>query len=454
MFPTALADQGDPSDVVYIAIGSRHYAETSSPDTRALPSIRGANRSARTVANLLSARGAEAGVLLTSTSDGPVTRDDVFAALDAGIAEALVKADPFLFVYFAGHGLSEGFAWTHLSIPGDVAMGLDSYGELELDLDAAVDRAIPASTLVDHLDQSGLPYLLILDTCYEGDPVNLEAYQRVLSGENRRFLADMADILRFMNQFRQSSPVVFSTEPGTLVTTVPDPDNELLSLAPLARRLALLRRASGSVTLNELINHLTSGTSDTKTRPGITFAETRELGERVLMSVSRNEEMALLELTGSGTESRICCRTGDPISGVERTVTYRGALSTTGPEDEWVTQGRSHSLSVDDIMLDPDDLSALSVVLWPDTDEVWTVSLSTGDGSPFKTGETYVDNGLGGAELSISGNGRGCSEDIGQFEVADARFDGTGLVRLEVSFRQSCDGDPAVADGRFVLERF
>lgn len=442
-------------DVVYVAIGSRHYVEAEDPHTRALGEIRGANRSARQVSKMMAEGGAAAGVLLTSSRNAPVTRDEIFAALDAGIAEASVQDDPFLFVYFAGHGLSEGFAWTHLAIPGDIVVALDEAGEMELDLETAYARAVLAGELVDRLNQTGAPYALILDACYEGSPVDLEAYQAVFSAQNRAFLSDMADILRFKNQFRQPSPVIFSAQPGTLVPTAKDPSNALLSLAPMARRLALLARAEGNVTLEEMIAHLTDPAADSETDPGVSFAQLDAHGDKVLLASSSASPIAPLELKGGGSGPLPCCRAADAPDGMDGMTAYRGALTASGPPGEWVTDGERQFVEVDDVMLDPTDLGGVSIVLWPEDDaNIWTADFSTGRGAAFEVGRVYRDDGADdGPALSVSGDGRGCSEDTGAFKVLDARYDEVGLKRLEIAFTQYCDGEDAAAEGRLVLER-
>lgn len=452
--PPVYADETVRADLVYVAIGSRHYVEAIVPDTKSMTDIRAANRSARQVSDLLRSRGAASGVLLTSEPGASVTRDDVFVALDIAMAEAAIHESPFVVFYVAGHGLSEGFAWTHLTMPGDVVVALDAFGDIELDLETAMERAIIASELVDRLNAGGMPYALILDTCYEGDPVDLEAYQMVFSDQNRAFLDDMADILRFMNQFHQPSPVIFSATPGSVVPTAPDPENELLSLAPMSRRLALLKDQPDDITLNDFVSQLTQPSADPLTGAGISYSETGQLGDLVLLSDSRaNPMIEPLELSGSGSAPMPCCRAEDAVGEYEDFVLYSGRLEVQGPADEWVTDGRRHEVQFDDVALEPKALSYVFGVVWTEDDQVWTIEFNTGDGSRFEVGRTYIDQGEVGPQLSVSGDGRGCDADQGAFKVLTADIDETGLNRLEIEFRQSCDGDARLAKGYVTLER-
>jgi hypothetical protein len=448
----ALADQPDV-DLVYVAIGSRHYAETAEATLQGFPEIRAAARSAQRVSEMLSARGASDGVLMTSARDGFVTRRDVFDALDEGIARAQARNDPFLLVYFAGHGLSEGFAWTHISMPGDLVLEKDADGQPILDLDRAASTAIIASELADYIGKTGLPYLLILDTCYEGGDVELTSYQEILGNEVSNLVSNMADILRFMNQFRQESPVVFSTSPGNIVRTSFDPASPQLGLAPLARRLLLLETDPGPLILSAILNQLTGKDRDIETEPGVSFAEPSSLSGRRLLGAPSRAGPDPLKLTGSATASQACCRPATPAALQGDEDSYRAVLELSGPEGEYVSGGVSHKSAIGATSIAAYQPGEVSVLIWPEEGAAWSADFSSGTGSPFREGDEFVVKPGSQAQLDVWGDGRGCSEISGAFSVEDARYDETGLIRLEVRFLQHCDGGAEAAEGRLILER-
>lgn len=448
----ALADQPDV-DLVYVAIGSRHYAESAEPALQGFPEIRAAARSAQRVTEMLSARGASDGVLLTSARDRFVTRQDVFAALDEGIAKAQARSDPFLLVYFAGHGLSEGLAWTHISMPGDLILEKDADGQPILDLDRAASTAIIASELADYIGKTDLPYLLILDTCYEGGEVELTSYQQILGDEVSNLVSGMADILRFMNQFRQDSPVVFSTSAGNIVRTSFDPASPQLGLAPLARRLLLLETDPAPLSLSAILDQLTGKGRDDETEPGVSFAEPSSYSGRLLLGAPGRVGSAPLKLTGSATTGQACCRPAAPAALQGDEESYRAVLELSGPEGEYVSGGVSHKAAIGATSIAAFQPGEVSVLIWPQDGAAWSADFSSGTGSPFRAGDAFVVKPGSQAQLDVWGDGRGCSEISGAFSVEDAQYDEAGLVRLDVRFSQHCDGGAAAAEGRLTLER-
>lgn len=62
---------------------------------------------------------------------------------------------------FASHGISEGVAWNHFSVPGNFVYGtpLD-----ELDVQAMAAHTLYAGDLADELDKLKIPYILLPDS--------------------------------------------------------------------------------------------------------------------------------------------------------------------------------------------------------------------------------------------------------------------------------------------------
>jgi len=77
----------------------------------------------------------------------------------------------------------------------------------------------------------------------------------------RGLLAAFAPV-RFLNEFHQPNPVVYSTAPGTVVLTAPDPLNPLgYEIGPLARRALLATRDGAAKSLATFVRSKPPATS-------------------------------------------------------------------------------------------------------------------------------------------------------------------------------------------------
>jgi hypothetical protein len=272
-------------DVFALAIGSTDYAPASGGQ-HAFPKIRGANKSARLVADRLLKGGAAYGLVLTSSDGHYISLADIQGAFSR-VRQVLKDArprNPLLVIYFAGHGVSEGVGWNHFSIPGTFVYrgALASFP-----LDDLAKTTLHAGSFADDIDQIKVPYLLVLDTCYEGTLASFES--PVLTATATRNLADVATALRVMNEFHQTNPVLFSTAPGTIAKTVADPtDPAALPVAPLARRLLLIAdpvlNDRRELTLDAFIRRMTAADLDSEARPAVTHAEASPLWANAILA--------------------------------------------------------------------------------------------------------------------------------------------------------------------------
>ena len=232
----------------FLAVGSNTYIKPNGPAEHGFVSLDDMTTSARLVGDLLSRNGAVSGIVLTSTASSFVSRGDFESALST-LGER-IRSDhpthPLVVVYLAGHGISEGIAWTHFSVPGNFVYG----PPLErLDAEAVAQHTIYAAGVADELDRLKVPYMLLLDSCYSGKAADFTS--PFLSPTAIDNLRDVAAVLRFVNEFHQSNPVVFSTSPGTEVLPAEDPrDPKRHSLGPIARRLLLLTREATATGAN------------------------------------------------------------------------------------------------------------------------------------------------------------------------------------------------------------
>jgi hypothetical protein len=219
------------------------------------------------------------------------------------------KAPRPLFVfYFAGHGISEGIAWNHFSVPGNFAYRGDAS---KLDIEGLSKNTLYSGELVDELQKLRVPFLALLDNCYEGEERTFES--SVLSGPAIRNLSDVGGVLRVMNEFRDTYPVLFSTSPGTTVATVENPlePEGATNIGPLSRRfsLSVTRRLERekSVALNALLEDMTSAGLDSLTIPAVTHSPVPQGAETPFLVQGTGKKFIERRL-GTGKAIEICCR--------------------------------------------------------------------------------------------------------------------------------------------------
>jgi hypothetical protein len=163
------------------------------------------------------------------------TLDDISHALErvkAALAEAREER-PLLIVYIASHGISEGIAWNQFSLPGTFTyLGKPE----ELGIEPLSRATLHAATLVDKLEKLKIPFLVILDICYEGKSRSFES--EALTATASRSSAAVAQILRHINEFNGRTLSCLRHRRATLcrwrpILTIPAPAmSDLLPAAP------------------------------------------------------------------------------------------------------------------------------------------------------------------------------------------------------------------------------
>jgi hypothetical protein len=420
--------------------------------------ITGANTGARILAQRLAQGGARFGIVVTSARDQFVSVRDFSTALDD--LAARIRADraraPLLIVYFAGHGITEGVAWNHFSLPGDFVYRGDI---ARLDIEGLSARTLHATELVERLKALRLPYVLLLDTCYEGEEATFQT--PVLTGPAVESLRSIAGVLRFMNEFRQGEPVLFSTAPGTVVTTVPDPTNPKGDpVGPLARRAVLLLdtavKGRTRLSVAAFVQGLTDARLDSETKPAVTYAQ-KAPWWRLPLTTSLTAPGRVEARTGTAVgPGEACC--SPPAAPHSVTAVLTGRVEFAGPARDYITGGQriafdtharwtAHTAGPGDLTLRTETSAGAA----------WEVSLSTPRGAPF-VARRYagaVRHGFAHAEqpgLAVTGDGRACNESQGEFTIQEFSFAPDGkLRRLRATLRQRCDGSPAWLTGTIDL---
>lgn len=386
-------DRDGGYDLYLVAVGSSFYAEAQQPDEKAFSRIFGGNKSARFVATRLHGAGAKYGVLLTSAREKFITVQDIYSAIDHVTAQ--IKRDgserPLFLFYFAGHGISEGVGWHQFLVPGNFLYRGSLVG---LNVEALGSATLSASALVNKLDDAQFRYIAILDACYEGDEAKFES--PVLEGPAVDSLRSVANILRFMNEFRHQSPVLFSTPPGSVVSTVEDPTaSSPEQIAPSARRITLaLDTAAGGgnpMTVSEFINLMKSRQLDTQTLPAVTNAEPAE-DWRLQFLTWQREGRIVKEMQGSATRGEVCCEQAPIATNDTQTDRVAGRVTIRPEDSDYISQGYGFDFQ-GDLAVNSTGSGTISAKFEQNGEE-WELQFSTPDDTPFAVNPTRTRSGF------------------------------------------------------------
>ncbi|MCO5966025.1 hypothetical protein GOB42_24990 [Sinorhizobium meliloti] len=433
----------------FVAVGSSHYAEPNMPGEKGFPRIFGANKSTRFVAERLLSGGARHGIQLTSAAGRFISIRDIHGAIDDVLTRMELDAppNPLLVFYFAGHGISEGVAWNQFLVPGDFLYD----GTLaDKDIEGLARSTLTAADLMGRLNAGKVRYLAILDACYEGQEKKFE--HPVLTGPAIQSLQQVAFALRFMNEFHQESPVLFSTAPGSVVRTVADPTGSSRDyIAPLARRIALLldATADGSRSLNlaRFVSAMRARDLDPETKPAITHSTPADDWDRAFLVFS-SPGGRLIERVGTAEHGATCCQAG-PFAHLQgRTVS--GSVVIEAERGEYITAGETIRFTGDLTVTVPE---ADTVELrFKYMDEEWEIIFDAPDEDRLAEGSyngagRYPFSDPGQAAMSISGRSRGCNEVHGSFQVEQLEESNGSISALTAAFEQHCDDNPSPLKG-------
>lgn len=453
------------AQVYFVAVGSSWYAAPAGPGERGLGKLPGGNKSARVIAGLLNRGGARFGVVLTSGDGQFISLADIRSAIDRTVKAMREDrpAAPLLVFYFAGHGISDGVAWNHFSLPGTFVYRGDAS---QLHVDQLAGKTLHAASLADDLDKLKVPYLVLLDTCYEGKEARFDS--PVLTGAAVESLRATAGVLRFVNEFHQESPVIFSTEPGTVVSTAPDStDPKADPIGPLARRATIVfdesRRTGHDLSLGAFVKRMVADDLDRLTKPAMTKAQSGRTWERLLASTGPDHG-TVETASGTATSPEFCC--GESVEGASRddkssTAQPRqmsGSVRLAGSAGEYITEGKAIKVISPGVPITLTENGPGDITIEAgDGADAWEVSLSTHDGRPFAKRRydgaqrhSFADPGHAG--LSVSGDGRACNAVNGDFVVKEVVY-GTGgeLTRLVATVTQRCEDNKAPLVGEIEL---
>lgn len=454
-------------DVFVLSIGSGDYAEAESSGVYAFPDNEAAYLGARRVARVFRDGGARHVIQLLGRDGEYLTAVDIYTAIDDAAAEARASraADPVLIVYFSGHGFSETFGYSLFLAPGDLviphaALDLDTTITTVLDVEAVAIRAPTGLALKETLDATGIPYFLILDTCFETDTnLDLEALQLV-SQTITDLSRDVSDIIRVLNLPRGPHPVLFSAPPGTLALPEQDPIDGYSYIAPMARRLVLAAQAAGAaketLDMAQVVKALTQDDQNLGGEPGVTwFAGSFETGP--ILAPGTYAPTSIERRRGTAYAATTCCQ--ESLSGrVPDTETVKwiieGEVAFHPAGEDFVTDGQSFEARFEADEVTVSEVTENGVEIDVDLEDGSWFSLAISvPGTAFEPGVFVQVQRHGFTEtnrpgMSVSIEGRACNEVAGTFELEAVGKDTDGALRaLDVKLRQICDDGPGALVG-------
>ena len=299
--------------------------------------------------------------------------------------------------------------------------------------------------MIDTLESFKIPFVALLDTCSEGKEQDFR--YSVLSAAAQRNLRDVAGILRVVNEFRDTYPVLFSAQPGKVAKTVEDPRDSFSSIGPIARRLTLIfdraNQSAAPLPLGRVLNELTSAALDSQTKPEISHTE--KLSFPMLISEPTVAAGKVEHVTASASQPSICCRKQAATAPASRRVT--GTLQLKGKSDEFITGGKSYELVSPPATFTVTNLDAGRISI--EVDDIpgspWSASFETNDGNRFAPknyfrAQRFDFGDKGRPTLEVSGNGHACNRIEGSYSVDSVEYEPDGtLQRLRLKFTQVCD---------------
>jgi len=253
-------------DLFYLSIGSSHY---SNP---ALGSLDAANTAAERMSQLFQKMGAKSGITLLSSKEKMLNRSRLFVALTE-ILERAKKSkskNPFIIVYYAGHGFSSGRYKSHFLPPGNF-----SKNPKLMDQEEWFEYAIAPLEIEETIDSAKMDFMMLLDCCYDGKLIDPEyADQFIIDNFGMEKVDELMkqtyNIFDAMNIMVGPDPVLFSCPPGQrVITTLYDFEDGKEETATLCRRSYITMEKLGniSVSVTDFVVMMTDENLDHRTSP-------------------------------------------------------------------------------------------------------------------------------------------------------------------------------------------
>ncbi len=237
--------QKEKFDLFYTCIGSKHYNKDPfelEGGFLGLNDVKGVDTSAYRMAHLFDQMGAQYGTVLASEKFGFLSQKVMLRSVKKMIkkAKSAQAARPLLIVYYCGHGFTAGLHEDHFIVPGDLTKNYTQFEQEDW-----YDHLLPSLKIRELLDDTGMPYLLLLDCCYEGKQQPIETIgdkmaERFGLQTYQELEGQVYNILLKLNQMVGPDPVVFSAPANKTVSNVDHRYRGSLSpVGPMCRRTFL-----------------------------------------------------------------------------------------------------------------------------------------------------------------------------------------------------------------------
>lgn len=439
-----------PVDLFFLNVGVGKYAQVpqnfDSKNTVSFTPTPNGPWSATRLSYAFQKLGAVEGIeLRDNKSDFLIKKEDILQSLEDIITLSKSSSNPFVIYYFNGHGLGEGVGWNLFSIPGDFIGPLPPK-----DLEMLSRQTVYASEIVERLEKSEVPFLILFDNCYEGNELNFT--NDILTDKAANNLNDILKILRHSNQFHTRYPVLFSIEPGETVSAVADPNAKFIdkSVGPLARRILkiLEKLPENEIDLSSLVKALTDQENqsisiplDTVTRPAITYVNT-PLPD---ISFYRKEEAPKILLReGSGNTANLSNFDSPSVVTPSSPKPREIKLLVSGSADDFITEGATYDFTltsdnITDFNFNPKD--SLDFI-FEQGKIIGIVHLQVPSNHIISPGKYQTKNTSEVEDkwrFELSMDSRGCNQSEGVLNITTVQIENDQIIRIEANFEQICD---------------
>ena len=438
-----------PVDLFFLNIGIGKYAQVpqnfDSNNTVSFTPTPNGPWSATRLSYAFQKLGAVEGIeLRDNNSNFLIKKEDILQSLEDIITLSKNSSNPFIIYYYNGHGLGEGVGWNLFSIPGDFI------GPLPSDVEILSRQTIYASEIVERLEKSEVPFLILFDNCYEGKESNFT--NDILTDKAANNLNDVSKILRHLNQFHTRYPVLFSIDPGKTVSAVADPNAKFTdkSVGPLARRILkiLEQLPENEIDLSSLVKALTDqknqGISiplDTVTQPAITYVNTPLPDIRFFR---KEEAPKILLREGSGNTANLSNFDSSSVVTPASPKPKEIKLLVSGSADDFITEGATY-----DFTLTSENITNFNSNSKDSLDFIFEhgkilgiVGLQAPSNHTISLGKYQTKNiSEFGADwrFELSMDGRGCNQREGMLDITTVQIRNDQIIRIETNFEQICD---------------
>lgn len=206
--------QNDEFDeIFFLSIGNENYIDNQNKyisSFNGYPKVRGANNSAKLIANFIEQRLKGKGITLLSRKDRILTNSLIQNNFDKIIktVEESTSEKPLVIIYYIGHSASIEETNMLGLVPGNYLTFNDS-NEIE-------NNVIFTSDLAMIMYEKDIDFLFLIDACYDYNELTSNFY---LESKNSKYL----DSVRNTKSTCELGPVVYATNPGNLARTYKNP---------------------------------------------------------------------------------------------------------------------------------------------------------------------------------------------------------------------------------------